>query len=86
MVKIFVPAIVLTISLGSYAAAQDTAPGSPAGITPMTPAPMMHMLVALAESGQAARLPPSCRPMCAKRPGRRVAIEATAGSDSPSMV
>jgi hypothetical protein len=43
-------------------------------------------LVALAESGQAARLPPSCRPMCAKRPGRRVAIEATAGSDSPSMV
>jgi hypothetical protein len=36
-------AIVLTIGLGGYAVAQDTAPGSPAGTKPMTPEPMMHM-------------------------------------------
>jgi hypothetical protein len=43
MVKVFVAAIVLTIGIGGYAVAQDTAPGSPAGTKPMTPAPMMHM-------------------------------------------
>jgi hypothetical protein len=43
MVKVLVAAIVLTIGIGSYAVAQDTAPGSPAGTKPMTPAPMMHM-------------------------------------------
>jgi hypothetical protein len=39
MVKTFVAAIVLTIGLGGYAVAQDTAPGSPAGTKPMTPEP-----------------------------------------------
>ena len=43
MVKTFVAAIVLTIGLGGYAVAQDTAPGSPAGTKPMTPEPVMHM-------------------------------------------
>jgi hypothetical protein len=43
MVKTLVAATVLTIGLSGYALAQDTAPGSPAGTKPMTPAPMMHM-------------------------------------------
>ena len=43
MVNTFVAAIVLMIGLGGYAVAQDTAPDSPAGTKPMTPAPIMHM-------------------------------------------
>jgi predicted secreted protein len=44
MVKTFVAAIVLTIGLGGYAVAQDTAPGSPAGTKPMTPEPMIKCI------------------------------------------
>jgi hypothetical protein len=43
MVKTFVAASIITIGLGGYTVAQDTALGSPAGAKPMTPAPMTHM-------------------------------------------
>ena len=44
MMKSFVSAAALTISLTGYAFAQDTAPGSPAGKKPMTPEPMTQMM------------------------------------------